>query len=294
MRLLQKTMKVPTLSDLGLRGLALKNLQTAITVPHGIILITGPTGSGKTTTLFSILNKINSPKVNIVTLEDPVEYEIPGVNQVQVNPKAGLTFASGLRAFLRQDPNIIQVGEIRDAETAELAIQASLTGHLVFSTLHTNSAAGALPRLMDMEVEPFLLASSMTCVVGQRVVRKICEHCKKAFKPEAAVIRDMKSVLGNLFSSWLQQHNLTEDSLELYKSDGCSECNDTGYVGRIAIFEVLPVSEKISKLISERRPASDIEKQAIEDGMILMKMDGYLKVMEGLTTIEEVLRVAEI
>jgi type IV pilus assembly protein PilB len=172
MRLLKKNQTANTMQDLGLRGLALKNLEQAITVPHGIILITGPTGSGKTTSLYAILTKINSPKVNIMTLEDPVEYEMPGVNQVQINVKAGLTFASGLRSFLRQDPNIIMVGEIRDKETADLAIQASLTGHLVFSTLHTNSAAGALPRLLDMDAEPFLLASSMTCVVGQRVARK--------------------------------------------------------------------------------------------------------------------------
>lgn len=294
MRLLKKTASVPTLQDLGLKGLALKNLEASIVVPHGIILITGPTGSGKTTTLYAILSRINTPKVNIVTLEDPVEYEIPGVNQVQINPKAGLTFASGLRSFLRQDPNIIQVGEIRDEETAELAIQASLTGHLVFSTLHTNSAAGAIPRLMDMKAEPFLLASSMTCVVGQRVVRKICEHCKQSVKPEQAVIDDIKSVLGPLFDSWATQKGIAPDQLELHKGEGCSECNDTGYSGRVAIFEVLPVNEKIAKLIIEHAPASKIEDQAMTDGMILMKMDGYLKVLEGITTIEEVLRVAEI
>lgn len=231
MRLLQKAQKVPTLPDLGLRGMALKNLQVSILVPHGIILITGPTGSGKTTTLYSILSKINTPKVNIITLEDPVEYEIPGVNQVQVNPKAGLTFASGMRSFLRQDPNIIQVGEIRDQETAELAIQASLTGHLVFSTLHTNSAAGALPRLLDMQAEPFLLASSITCIVGQRVVRKICEYCKADFKPEPVVVEDLKKVLGEkLFAGWLQQQKLTEQNITLSRGGGCAECNNTGYI----------------------------------------------------------------
>lgn len=294
MRLLQKTQTVPSLADLGLRGLALKNLETAILVPHGIILITGPTGSGKTTTLYSILNRISTPRVNIMTLEDPVEYEIEGVNQVQVNNKAGLTFASGLRSFLRQDPNIIMVGEVRDTETAELAIQASLTGHLVFSTLHTNSASGALPRLLDMKAEPFLLASSMTCVVAQRVVRKNCLHCKMEYKPEPAVLEDIQKVLGKLLDAWLVQQNKTLQTLTLTKSEGCAECSDTGYSGRIGIFEVLPVSEKIGRLILERSPAIMIEKQAIIDGMILMKIDGYLKVLEGITSIEEVLRVAEI
>lgn len=285
MRLLKKSGKVPTLPELGLRGRALKNLEDAILVPHGIILITGPTGSGKTTTLYSILNVINTPRVNIVTLEDPVEYQIAGVNQVQVNPQAGLTFASGLRSFLRQDPNIIMVGEIRDSETADLAIQASLTGHLVFSTLHTNSAAGALPRLLDMQAEPFLLASSMTCVMAQRVVRKICEHCKEAYDPPKEVIDDILEVVGNL---------APKGDFKLYRGRRCAECNDTGYIGRIAIFEVLPVSEKIGRLILERRPAIDIERQAVEEGMILMKQDGYLKAIEGITTIEEVIRVAQI
>jgi type IV pilus assembly protein PilB len=285
MRLLKKSGKVPTLPELGLRGRALKNLEDAILVPHGIILITGPTGSGKTMTLYSILNVINTPRVNIVTLEDPVEYQIAGVNQVQVNPQAGLTFASGLRSFLRQDPNIIMVGEIRDSETADLAIQASLTGHLVFSTLHTNSAAGALPRLLDMQAEPFLLASSMTCVMAQRVVRKICEHCKEAYDPPKEIIDDARQLLGDL---------APRGDFKLYRGRHCAECNDTGYVGRVAIFEVLPVSEKIGRLILERRPAIDIERQAVEEGMILMKQDGYLKAIEGITTIEEVIRVAQI
>lgn len=293
MRLLKKTGKVPTLAELGLRGRALKNLEEAIRVPHGIVLITGPTGSGKTTTLYSLLNRLNTTKVNIVTLEDPVEYEIPGVNQVQVNPKAGLTFASGMRSFLRQDPNIILVGEIRDNETAELAIQASLTGHLVFSTLHTNSASGALPRLLDMKAEPFLLSSSMTCVIAQRVVRKICEHCKEAYTPPAEVVEDMKKVLGNIFDSAVE--GKIENGLpKFYRGKKCDECGETGYSGRIGIFESLPVTEKISRLILERSPAGKLEEEAIVEGMILMKQDGYLKVLEGVTTIEEVLRVAEI
>lgn len=294
MRLLKKTTIVPTLQDLGLRGRALKNFQEAITVPHGIVLITGPTGSGKTTTLYAILSKINTPKVNIVTLEDPVEYEIPGVNQVQINTKAGLTFASGLRSFLRQDPNVIMVGEVRDSETADLAIQASLTGHLVFSTLHTNSSAGALPRLLDMDAEPFLLASSMTSVVAQRVARKICEHCKEEFAPEKEVIDDIKEVLGSLYDGFLRQKGEGERKVTMFRGKGCSECGDTGYSGRIGIFEVMIISEPVAKLILERAPASSIEKQALTEGMILMKQDGYLKALEGITSLEEVLRVAEV
>jgi type IV pilus assembly protein PilB len=292
MRLLKKTAKVPDLPELGLRGRALTNLEASIRVPHGIILVTGPTGSGKTTTLYSVLNKINTPRVNIITLEDPVEYQMRGITQVQVNPQAGLTFASGLRSFLRQDPDIIMVGEVRDKETAELAIQASLTGHLVFSTLHTNSAAGALPRLLDMEMEPFLLASSMTCVVGQRVVRRICEYCKEVYFPPSEVVADMKAVLGKLYDSFLASKKMTR--LQLSRGKKCPQCNDTGYSGRIGIFEVLPVNEKIGRLILERAPASKIEAAAQEAGMIIMKQDGYLKTMEGITTLEEVLRVAEI
>jgi len=287
MRLLKKSGGVPTLPELGLRGRALSNLEDAIVRPHGIIIICGPTGSGKTTTLYAILSKINTTRVNIVTLEDPVEYQIPGVNQVQINPAAGLTFASGLRSFLRQDPNIILVGEIRDTETADLAIQASLTGHLVFSTLHTNSAAGSLPRLLDMKAEPFLLASSITAVIGQRICRRICPNCRQEYDPAPEVVEDIKNVLGKLLP------DDKKETFKLFKGAGCSECNNTGYLGRIGIFEALTVTEKVGRLILERAPASEIEKQAIEEGMITMKQDGYLKVLEGTTTIEEVLRVAQ-
>jgi len=285
MRLLKKSGGVPELAELGLRGRGLKNLQDAILRPHGIIIICGPTGSGKTTTLYSVISKINTSKVNIVTLEDPIEYKIPGVNQVQINPAAGLTFASGLRSFLRQDPNIILVGEIRDRETADLAIQAALTGHLVFSTLHTNNASGALPRLLDMGAEPYLLASSMTAIVAQRVGRKIHEKCKVAYEPDPKIMTDMKNILGPL---WPQDRDG-----KLYKGQGDTECGDTGYLGRVGLFEVLPVSEKISSLILQRSSASEIEKVAREEGMITLKQDGYLKVLEGITTIDEVLRVAQ-
>ncbi len=287
MRLLKKSGGIPTLGDLGLRGTALKNFEVQLLRPHGIILVTGPTGSGKTTTLYAVLSKLNSSKVNIVTLEDPVEYQIAGINQVQVNPQAGLTFASGLRSFLRQDPNIIFVGEIRDTETADLAIQAALTGHLVFSTLHTNTSSGALPRLLDMQAEPFLIASSCNAIVGQRVVRKICPSCKEAYDPSQEVVGDIKGVLGKLY------HEPEGKGTKLYRGRGCQSCNNTGYLGRIGIFEVLVVSEKIGRLVLERASSQTVEKQSIEEGMITMKQDGYLKVTEGVTTIEEVLRVAQ-
>jgi len=291
MRLLRKSSNIPSLSELGLRGMALKNIEDSIKVPHGIVLITGPTGSGKTTTLYSVLHILNTPRVNIVTLEDPVEYQIDGVNQVQINVKAGLTFATGLRSFLRQDPNIIMVGEIRDNETADLAIQASLTGHLVFSTLHTNSSAGALPRLLDMQAEPFLLASSMTCVAAQRVLRKVCDNCKETYAPTALVIDEMKKVLGPLYDAYVSK--LDGKPVMLTRGRKCEKCGDTGYRGRLAIFEVLKVTEKIGKLILERAPAIQIEQAAVTDGMVLMEQDGYLKALDGLTTIEEVMRVAK-
>lgn len=285
MRLLEKTGGIPDLPDLGLGGVALKNLQEAIARPHGIIIICGPTGSGKTTTLYSLIQRINTPKVNIMTLEDPIEYKIPGVNQVQVNPVAGLTFASGLRSFLRQDPNIILVGEIRDKETTDLAIQAALTGHLVFSTLHTNDAAGALPRLIDMGAEPFLLSSTMTAIVAQRVLRKIDEKTKEAYDPDPKIIEEMKAVLGNLFPR--------QGPIKLYRGKPTPENNNSGYRGRVGIFEVMPITPPISKLILERMPASALENQARQEGMISMKQDGYLKALQGVTSIEEVLRVAQ-
>ena len=288
MRLLKKTGGVPDLPELGLRGRALKNVEEAITKTVGIILVCGPTGSGKTTTLYAVLQRINSTRVNIMTLEDPVEYQIAGVNQVQVNPQAGLTFATGLRSFVRQDPDIIMVGEIRDKETTDLAIQASLTGHLVFSTLHTNSATGALPRLLDLGAEPFLLASSISAIIGQRVARRVCPYCRGEYEPPEPVIENIKEILGKLFDE--EKYG---KKLKLFKGKGCKECNNSGYLGRVGIFEVLPVTEKIGRLILERAPASHLEKEAVAEGMITMKQDGYLKVLEGITSIEEVLRVAE-
>lgn len=294
MRLLEKNTAVPSLQDLGLRGLALSRVLNSIKIPHGIILITGPTGSGKTTTLYSILHMINSVGVNIMTLEDPVEYQIPGISQVQTNPKAGLTFASGLRSFLRQDPDVIMVGEIRDNETADLALQASLTGHLVFSTLHTNSAAGALPRLLDMGAEPFLLSSSMLLTLGQRVVRRINPKYREEYKPEQAVIDNIKEVLGPLFEAFCKENNKDPNNITLFRPKEERPNNEPEYKGRVAIFEVMEISPEISALIMKRSPESELEATALKQGMMMMKQDGYIKALEGVTTIEEVLRVAEV
>lgn len=286
MRLLRKSGGVPSLEELGLNGSSLRNLETAMLRPHGIIIVVGPTGSGKTTTLYSVLNKLNTTRVNISTLEDPVEYQMPGINQVQVNPAVGLTFAEGLRSFLRQDPNIILVGEIRDSETTDLAIQAALTGHLVFSTLHTSNAAGALPRLLDLGAETFLLASTMNAVLGQRIVRKICTHCKMEFTPPQQIVDEMKVVLGKYFPQDQKQ-------VKFFKGKGCDECGQSGYMGRVGIFETLTISEKIAAMVLQHADSGTIEKEAISEGMITMKQDGYLKVLAGVSTVEEVLRVAQ-
>jgi len=293
MRLLKKAQKVPSLPDLGLRGLALKNLMESIERPHGIIIVCGPTGSGKTTTLYSVLDRVSSSKVNVMTIEDPVEYQIKGISQVQVNSQAGLTFANALRAFLRQDPNIMMVGEVRDAETADLAINAALTGHLVFSTLHTNNASGVPPRMIDMGVEPFLLVSSLNCVVGQRVLRRVCKECSKDIPIPPDVETDMKKVLGPIYDMVEDKWKKEGKKMTIKQIQGCEVCGNTGYFGRIAIYEVMPITEKISKLIVSKASASDIENQAMEEGMLTMKQDGYVKVLEGTTTLEEVKRVAE-
>jgi type IV pilus assembly protein PilB len=286
MRLLRKSGGVPSLQELGLGGSSLKNLETGMLRPHGIIIVVGPTGSGKTTTLYSVLNKLNTTRVNIMTLEDPIEYQMAGINQVQINPAVGLTFAEGLRAFLRQDPNIILVGEIRDKETTELAIQAALTGHLVFSTLHTSSAAGALPRLLDLGAETFLLASTMNAVLGQRIVRKICNHCRIPYSPPQQIVEEMKVVLGDYFPK-------NNSEVKFFKGKGCDECGTSGYFGRVGIFETLVISEKVGSLVLQHSDSGTIEKQAKAEGMITMKQDGYLKVLQGVTTVEEVLRVAQ-
>ncbi len=291
MRLLKKTGGLPTLTELGLRGTQFKDLEESISKPYGIILVTGPTGSGKTTTLYSILTRLNKPSVNIVTLEDPVEYQISGINQVQINPQAGLTFATGLRSFLRQDPNIILVGEIRDKETTQLAIQAALTGHLVFSTLHTNDAATAIPRLIDLGGEPFLIASVLNASIAQRIVRRICPYCIEQYEPPEEIRTQIKEVLGDL----LPKQYKDGQKIILSRGKGCNECNLSGYLGRIAIFELLKITSAINKMIVQEASAKDVENLARKDGnLIIMKQDGYLKALEGMTTIQEVLRVAEV
>lgn len=285
------------LEETGLRGNALRAYLDAITATNGIVLITGPTGSGKTNTLASSVAKINSPQTNVVTLEDPVEIKIPGVNQVQVNVDAGMTFANGLRSILRQDPNIIMVGEIRDEETARLAVQAALTGHLVFSTLHTNNAAGALPRLLDMGIENYLIASTVRVVVGQRLVRVLCPKCKEAIAADESMLQKVKFTLSGMsdfnLEEFVRRHG-SDGKLVLYKAKGCDECDRTGYSGRTGIFEVLKVSDTVGQLIIQHRADSEIEEQAKKEGMITMLQDGFLKALEGLTTIEEVLRVTKV
>lgn len=290
MRLLKKTGGIPHLAELGLRGPQLRDLENAVLKPYGIVLVTGPTGSGKTTTLYSILSRLNKPSVNIATLEDPVEYQMPGINQVQVNVQAGLTFASGLRSFLRQDPNIILVGEIRDKETTQLAIQAALTGHLVFSTLHTNDASTAIPRLIDLGAEPFLIASVLHACLAQRITRKICDSCKEWYTPVEQVQNSVRTVLGDLMPAKYKNNA----PIQLARGKGCADCNKTGYQGRIAIFEIVNITPEINKMIISHQTAAEIEDQAKKQGLITMKQDGYLKALDGITTVEEVLRVAEV
>jgi type II secretory ATPase GspE/PulE/Tfp pilus assembly ATPase PilB-like protein len=291
MRILDKSGKVPTLEDLGVRGKALEWVMENIKKTHGIFLITGPTGSGKSTTLYSILSMINTMSVNIITLEDPVEYFIEGVNQSQINPDIGLTFAAGLRSILRQDPNVIMVGEVRDKETAELAVHAALTGHLVFSTLHTNNAIGAMPRLIDMEIEPFLLTASINVVVAQRLVRKTCPHCRKSQPAPEAVAEQLKTEIVGIPEVYFE--GIDKTKIELSKGEGCEKCERTGYKGRLGIFEVLPLVPEIQDLILNKAQSGKILEVAKKLGMISMRQDGIVKVLRGETTLEEVVRVSK-
>lgn len=289
MRILDKSSNAPTLEDLGFRATALTWVRDNIKKNHGIFLITGPTGSGKSTTLYAILSILNTTSVNIVTLEDPVEYFIPGVNQSQTNPEIGLTFATGLRSILRQDPNIVMVGEIRDKETAELAVHAALTGHLVFSTLHTNNSIGAIPRLIDMGIEPFLLSASINVVAAQRLVRKICSHCIQESALPQVFVQEVKKELASVPAEYLE--NIDSDNLRSFKGAGCAKCGRTGYQGRMGIFEVLPVTTEVQDLVLSKAPAYKIYELANKIGMITMKQDGMVKVLKGETTIEEIIRV---
>ena len=312
MRILDESNQSVTLENLGYWGRSLTVMKEAMAQPNGMILVTGPTGSGKSTSLFSVLSELNTSDVNISTIEDPVEYKIPGVNQVQTNPKAGMTLASGLRALLRQDPNIIMVGEIRDTETANLGVQAALTGHLVFSTLHTNNAATCLPRLLDMDIEPFLIASTVKAVVGQRLVRRLCAFCRQQHVPEAAEVKVVTDLItGSGAEAIARMHDLETQAADekiggdsppstteteithLWRAnpEGCDECNHTGFKGRIGIYEVLDVSLTIQKLITANATSNDIQTEAIKEGMLTMQTDGLIKALRGITTVEEVLRV---
>ncbi|MDU9048331.1 MAG: type II secretion system ATPase GspE [Candidatus Electrothrix sp. Rat3] len=281
MRLLDKSNVLLSLKQLGMSPRDLKLLMQLIKAPHGIILVTGPTGSGKTTSLYSALSVLNQPDVNIITVEDPIEYQINGISQVQVNAKIDLTFANGLRTIVRQDPDIILVGEIRDIETAVMAIQAALTGHLVFSTLHTNDAASAVTRLIDMGVEPFLVSSSVNAIMAQRLVRKICSHCREAYKPAPEYLEQLDLPL--------EFHDA-----DLYLGRGCEECLHTGYQGRVGIYELMVLSEHIKSIILTTSDAGQIKREAIADAenpMLTLRLDGLQKVLNGVTTLEEVFRV---
>jgi type II secretory ATPase GspE/PulE/Tfp pilus assembly ATPase PilB-like protein len=303
-RLLREQGAVFTYKDLGMRGLTLKRLEEMVLKPNGMILVTGPTSSGKTVTLASTLDRLNTARVNIVTVEDPVEIRVPGVNQVQINPQAGLTFAAGLRSFLRQDPNIIMVGEIRDDETAELAVHAALTGHLVLSTLHTNSASGALPRLMDMGVEDFFLVSTVIGILAQRLVRKVCKYCVQEYEPPKEIADEIDAILQELSKNTVLMTKdpenakliktlLEKKKLVLFRGKGCSKCGNSGYTGRVGIFELLQMSEKIGEATLEKAPATKIENIAKLEGMITLMQDGFLRALEGSTTLEEVMRVTK-
>lgn len=288
MRILDKTTGIMTLSDMGLDGPGLAKLMEAIKRPYGVVLATGPTGSGKSTTLYAILQEISRPEVNIVTLEDPVEYEIKGINQTQIKPKIGFTFAEGLRSILRQDPNVIMVGEIRDAETAEMVTHAALTGHLVLSTLHTNNAAGSLPRMINMGVEPFLITSSVDAIIGQRLVRRICPECKVEDHVPQEVIQN---IYNELKDTPIPDEYKEPANWRFYRGKGCPNCHN-GYRGRVGIFEVLLMSEAIEELAIKKEPESVIQEQAIKEGMITMSQDGLLKAIRGITTVEEILKAA--
>lgn len=288
LRLLTSKYRQFSLQDLGMNDADLKKVNSAMNKSYGMILSTGPTGSGKTTTIYALIKILNTREKNITTIEDPVEYRIKGVNQIQVNVKANLTFANGLRSILRQDPNVIFVGEIRDSETAGIGVNAALTGHLVVSTLHTNDAATALPRLIDMKVEPFLVASTVNVIIGQRLVRKICDSCKLS----TTMKRD--EVLKNVSKDILEKHFGMEGDISVYRGVGCNACHGTGYRGRIGIFEVINMSENIKKRIIDKNDSDVIAKEAIAEGMTTMLDDGLDKVAGGFTTIEEVLRVTKV
>ena len=281
LRLLNKTSSFLELTDIGFEDDKLKLINELITSPNGIVLVTGPTGSGKTTSLYGILSTINKPDINIITIEDPVEYQIQGIGQIQVNPKIDLTFARGLRSIMRQDPDVMLVGEIRDKETADIAVQSALTGHLVFSTLHTNDAASAITRLVDIGVEPFLISSSVLAVIAQRLVRVLCRECREAYDPDEGALRSVK---------------MTRDMLKnatIYRAKGCDNCFQTGYKGRVAISEILVMESRLKKLVLETFDSNQIKDEALNQNMETLRMDGVKKIIRGVTTVSEVLRVTQ-
>lgn len=292
MRILDTSSEVANLESLGIRGKALTILKSNIEKPFGIVLITGPTGSGKSTTLYALLKLLNKEGVNIVTLEDPVEYYLGGINQSQVKPEIGYTFASGLRSILRQDPDIIMVGEIRDKETAELAVHAALTGHLVLSTLHTNNSVGVIPRLVDMGIEPFLIGSALNIAIAQRLVRRICPYCKQEVEVTEEVIKSVEKELQIIPEDQRQEVDVSK-GVKFYRGKGCKECKNSGSIGRVGIYEVLSMTPEMEKIIHSSVTDNDIMVEARRQGMITMKQDGIVKALMGVTTVEEILRVTE-
>jgi type IV pilus assembly protein PilB len=278
------------LDDLGFSGKSYEVIKEELNKPNGMIITTGPTGSGKTTTLYAFLNQLNQPGVNIITLEDPVEYKLEGINQTPIDHNSGLDFASGLRAILRQDPDVIMVGEVRDQETAEVSLQAALTGHVVLSTLHTNDAAGAIPRLLNMGVKPFVIAPALNAIIAQRLVRKLCTECKEEKLPDPFILEKVKRILDQIPKS---AEVTLPAALKFFHSKGCANCNNLGYKGRIGIYEVIPKSQGLEKLIMQSAGSGEIKSYAAESGMVTMVQDGLLKALQGITDVEEVFRVAQ-
>ena len=283
LRILDKQRVALDIKVLGFDPAIASDLDDVLALPHGIILVTGPTGSGKTTTLYAALHKLNTPEKKILTVEDPVEYQLEGINQIQVKPQISLNFSDALRSIVRQDPDIIMIGEMRDLETARIAVQSALTGHLVFSTLHTNDAGGSITRLLDMGVEDYLLTSTLNGILAQRLVRTLCKHCRVPYRPVPALIEKLQ----------LQRFSDPGDEITLYKPTGCKECADSGYHGRVIITELLTLSEPIRRLILSHADGNTIQREAVNSGMVTMKGDGIKKALKGITTIEEVTRVTQ-
>jgi type IV pilus assembly protein PilB len=292
-RILDTSAGAPTLATLGFSEEHARIIEREIKAPHGMFLITGPTGSGKSTTLYSILNMLKSETLNIVTLEDPIEYFIQGVNQSQVRPEIGYSFANGLRAILRQDPNIIMAGEIRDKETAELAVHAALTGHLLFSTIHTNDSLGAVPRLMDMGVEPFLLSSTLNIVVAQRLARRVCDNCKEVMGVPRDVENEIREELKKVAKESLPAGISPQGRMTFYKGKGCARCGGSGYLGRLSVAEILVIDKDLERVIEEGFPGDKVDEIVAAQKMVRLRQDGFIKALQGLTTVEEVMRISE-